>query len=265
MSLTLVALTAAGIRAGYGHADVVSDVDFDLPAGRVTVLVGPNGSGKSTLLKAVARLHPIRGGSVRIGTSEARALSGRELARTLAMLPQGRPTPVGLTVREVVSFGRYPHRGRWNRTDPQGPAAVARALELTGLVELAERDADTLSGGQAQRVWLAACLAQDTEILLLDEPTTYLDMRHQVELLDLVRGLADHHGITVGVVLHDLNQAAALADQLVLLADGRVVAAGPPDAVLEAERLSRVYGLAVAVSRDPATGLLSVAPVRRRR
>jgi iron complex transport system ATP-binding protein len=245
--------------------DVVHGVDLVLPPARVTVLVGPNGSGKSTLLKSIARLHPISAGEVRVGGEDARALSGRELARRLAMLTQGRPTPVGLTVREVVSFGRYPHRGRWNRSDPQGQAAIARALALTELAELADRDADTLSGGQAQRVWLAACLAQDTEVLLLDEPTTYLDLRHQVDLLDLVRDLADHHGITVGVVLHDLDQAAALADHLVLLDAGRVVAAGPPERVLEAPRLSAVYGLPIHVTQDPTTGLLRVTPAPRRR
>ena len=181
------------------------------------------------------------------------------------MLTQGRPTPVGLTVREVVSFGRYPYRGRWNRQDPQGPAAIEHALALTGLAELAERDADTLSGGQAQRVWLAACLAQDTDVLLLDEPTTYLDLRHQVELLDLVRDLADHHGITVGVVLHDLDQAAELADHLVLLDEGVVMAAGAPDEVLRADLLSRVYGLPIDVTRDPLSGRLRIAPVARRR
>ncbi len=253
------------ITAGYGPVDVVHDVDVDPPAGRVTVLVGPNGSGKSTLLKGIARLHPIRSGAVHLGPTDARTLSGREMARRLAMLTQGRPTPVGLTVREVVSFGRYPHRGRWNRQDPDGPAAIARALALTELADLADRDADALSGGQAQRVWLAACLAQDTDVLLLDEPTTYLDLRHQVELLDLVRDLAEHHGITVGVVLHDLDQAAALADHLVLLDDGRVVAAGPPAEVLTADLLSRVYGLPIAVTHDPGSGHLRIAPISRRR
>ena len=253
------------MTAGYGALDVVHAVDVELPPGRVTVLVGPNGSGKSTLLKGVARLHPIRSGSIHLDQTDARALSGREMAQRLAMLTQGRPTPVGLTVREVVSFGRYPYRGRWNRQDPQGPAAIEHALALTGLAELAERDADTLSGGQAQRVWLAACLAQDTDVLLLDEPTTYLDLRHQVELLDLVRDLADHHGITVGVVLHDLDQAAELADHLVLLDEGVVMAAGAPDEVLRADLLSRVYGLPIDVTRDPLSGRLRIAPVARRR
>jgi iron complex transport system ATP-binding protein len=180
------------------------------------------------------------------------------------MLTQGRPTPVGLTVREVVAFGRYPHRGRWQRHDAGAAAAVERALRLTGLTALADRDTDTLSGGQAQRVWLAACLAQDTEVLLLDEPTTYLDLRHQIEVLDLVRDLADEHGVTVGVVLHDLNQAAALADHLVLLDGGRVVAAGPPERVLDSGLLSRVYQIPVGVARDPLTGTVTVTPRSRR-
>ncbi len=154
-------------------------------------------------------------------------------------------------MRDVVEFGRYPYRGRWGRPDPDGPAAVDRALALTGVDGLADRGADHLSGGQLQRVWLASCLAQETGVLLLDEPTTYLDLRYQVELLDLVRDLADDHGIAVGVVLHDLDQAAAVADRITLLEAGRIVADGPPDDVLTPERLTAVYGIRIDVDTDP--------------
>ena len=253
------------MSVAYGATVVVERVDACLPTAAVTALVGPNGSGKSTLLRAIARLHPIRSGSVTIDDRDLHTFSGRELAQRLAMLTQGRPTPTGLTVREVVAFGRHPYRGRWARQDRGGPRAIDRALSLTGLTEFADRDADTLSGGQAQRVWIAACLAQDTEVLLLDEPTTYLDLRHQVEVLDLVRDLADHHGITVGVVLHDLNQAAAVADHLILLEAGQVAAAGPPGEVLTSALLSRVYEIPIDVNHDPTTGSLSVAPAPRRR
>src|SRR5699024_2099024 len=185
--------------------------------------------------------------------------SPRQLARELTLLSQHRPTPGGLRVRDVVEFGRHPHRGRWRSADPNGPTAVARALELTCLDELADVEVDTLSGGQLQRVWLASCLAQDTAVLLLDEPTNHLDLHHQIDLLRLVRTLAEAHGVTVGVVLHDLEHAAAIADHVVLLDHGEVVACGTPEDVLQPARLTEVYGVDVAVHRDATTGLLRVS------
>ncbi|GAA4799206.1 siderophore ABC transporter ATP-binding protein CdtA [Streptomyces ziwulingensis] len=248
----------------YDGVDVVHGAAVDLRPGEVTVLVGPNGSGKSTLLRAVARLQRARGGALRIDTdTDGLALTAREFSRYVSLLTQGRPTPSGLTVRDVVEFGRYPYRGRWGRSDPDGPAAVDRALSLTGVTELAGRGADHLSGGQLQRVWLASCLAQETGVLLLDEPTTYLDLRYQVELLDLVRDLADDHGIAVGVVLHDLDQAAAVADRIALLRAGRIVAEGVPEDVLTPERLTDVYGIRIDVDTDPLTGRLRTRPIGR--
>lgn len=260
-------LIATGVSAGYGSTTVVHEADLSLVDGRVTVLIGPNGSGKSTLLRTLAALHPRRGGDVGVGADGARAsldaLGRRELARRLTLLSQSRPTPGGVTVGELVEYGRHPHRGRWRTDDPDGPRAVTWAMELTGVSDLAERPVDGLSGGQLQRVWLAACLAQDTPLLLLDEPTTFLDLRYQAELLDIVRDLADEHGIAVGLVLHDLDQAAAVADEVLLLVDGRVVAAGPPEAVLTAEHLSAAYGVPVEVHRDPTTGLLRTRATAR--
>ncbi|WP_031272896.1 ABC transporter ATP-binding protein [Curtobacterium sp. B8] len=191
------------------------------------------------------------------------ALTPKAFARQVALLTQGRPVPGGLRVRDLVAFGRHPYRGRFGGQDPDGQTVVAHALDVTGLTSLAERPADELSGGQLQRVWLASCLAQQTGVLLLDEPTTYLDLRYQVELLDLVRDLADHHGTAVGVVLHDLDQAAAVADRLVLLRAGVVVADGTPAEVLEADRLSDVYGIRVEVDHDPTTGRLRTRAVGR--
>ncbi|ROS53792.1 MULTISPECIES: ABC transporter ATP-binding protein [unclassified Frigoribacterium] len=190
-------------------------------------------------------------------------LSLRQFARRVALLTQGRPTPGGLSVRDVVEFGRYPHRGRWGRSDPDGPAAVDRALGLTGVADLADRGVDQLSGGQLQRVWLASCLAQDTGVLLLDEPTTYLDLRYQVELLDLVRDLADSGRIAVGVVLHDLDQAAALADRIVVLSEGRIVAEGDPGDVLTPRLLTDVWGIRIDVDTDPTTGHLRTRAIGR--
>ncbi len=247
------------MTVAYDGVDVVHDVAITLRPAEVAALVGPNGSGKSTLLRTLARLQQPRTGSLTLdgGTEDAAdciALSAREFARRIALLTQSRPTPSGLTVRDVVEFGRYPYRGRWGRADPGGTEAVARALALTGLEQLSGRGVDHLSGGQLQRVWLAGCLAQETGVLLLDEPTTYLDLRYQVELLDLIRDLADDHGIAVGVVLHDLDQAAAVADRVALLHDGRIVADGTPEEVLTPDRLTEVYGIRITVDTDPATG-----------
>ncbi|MBQ0827013.1 ABC transporter ATP-binding protein [Streptomyces tagetis] len=257
-------LSATGVTVAYDGTDVVHEAAVRLRPGEVTALVGPNGSGKSTLLRTIARLQRPRAATVTLDEgTDAMALTAREFARHVALLTQSRPTPGGLTVRELVEFGRYPYRGRWGRPDPDGPAAVDRALALTGVEALADRGADHLSGGQLQRVWLAGCLAQETGVLLLDEPTTYLDLRYQIELLDLVRDLADDHRIAVGVVLHDLDQAAAVADRITLLEAGRVVADGRPEDVLTPERLTAVYGIRIDVDTDPLTGRLRTRPIGR--
>jgi ferric hydroxamate transport system ATP-binding protein len=272
------------LTLSYNGTTVVHDAGIHLEPGRVTALVGPNGSGKSTLLRALARLHRPDAGRVLLATdgdrtsgaidpatdpaqlvsggTDAAGIGAREFARRVTLLAQSRPTPGGLTVREVVEFGRHPHRGRWISGDTAGAAIVERAMRLTGIDELAAHPADRLSGGQLQRVWLASCLAQDTEVLLLDEPTTYLDLRYQVELLDLMRELADDHGVTVGVVLHDLDQAAAIADRVVLLESGRVRAAGTPEEVFVSELLSSAYGIRVDVDIDDR-GAITTRPVGR--
>ncbi|WP_219414362.1 ABC transporter ATP-binding protein [Pseudonocardia nigra] len=255
------------LRLGYHGTAVVHGASVGLVPGRVTALIGPNGSGKSTLLRALARLHPPMGGGVRLADGDADldalALMSRDFARRVTLLAQSRPTPTGLSVREVVGFGRHPHRGRWRGDDPDGPAAVTTAMVATRVQELADRAVDELSGGQLQRVWLATCLAQDTGVLLLDEPTNHLDLRYQVEILDLVRELADERLVAVGVVLHDLDHAAAVADEVALLADGRVRACGRPAEVLTAELLTEVYGIRVEVDHDPHTGGLRTRAVGR--
>jgi iron complex transport system ATP-binding protein len=276
----VTSLDAHELTIAYGGVDVVHAASLALRPGEVTALVGPNGSGKSTLLRTIARLHRARSGAIALhaGTRTGRgagsepagsddvdglALTAKAFARRVALLTQGRATPGGLRVRDVVEFGRYPHRGRFGGGDPRGAAEVAHALEITGLTALSDRAVDQLSGGQLQRVWLASCLAQQTGVLLLDEPTTYLDLRYQVELLDLVRDLADERGIAVGVVLHDLDQAAAVADRITLLASGAVVADGSPEAVLTADRLTAVYGIRIDVDTDPSTGRLRTRAVGR--
>ncbi|MEV6757615.1 ABC transporter ATP-binding protein [Streptomyces sp. NPDC051214] len=261
-------LSAEHMTVSYDGVDVVHDAALQLRPGEVTALVGPNGSGKSTLLRSVARLQDARLGTLTLdsGTTEAADgfdLTARQFARRVALLTQGRPTPGGLTVRDVVEFGRYPYRGRWGQADAGGAAVVERVLTMTGVEGLAERAVDQLSGGQLQRVWLASCLAQETGVLLLDEPTTYLDLRYQIELLDLMRDLADDGGIAVGVVLHDLDQAAAVADRIALLDAGRIVADGAPEDVLRPERLTETYGIRIEVDTDPLTGRLRTRAIGR--
>ncbi|MET9080722.1 ABC transporter ATP-binding protein [Streptomyces sp. NPDC004237] len=262
-------MRATEMSVSYNSHQVLHTVALSLRPGHVTALVGPNGSGKSTLLRAMARLQPAQAGSrVLLKPSDgeeldALSLSPRAFARQVALMPQMRPVPSGLDVRSVVELGRHPYRGRLGARDPHAAQAVQRALRLTGTADLADRAADQLSGGQLQRVWLASCLAQGTDVLLLDEPTTYLDLRYQVELLDLIRELADDHRISVGVVLHDLDQAAAVADHIALLSGGHLRAAGPPEAVLTAELLTEVYGIRVETFTDPLTGRLRTRPIGR--
>lgn len=257
-------VSAREIDIAYGGDVVVHSTSISLEAGTVTALIGPNGSGKSTLLRALARLHPPVSGAVTFADgADLRALSARDLARRITLLSQQRTAPGGLNVRELIEFGRHPHRSRWGGKDTEGPAAVERAITLTGLTAIADRAVQSLSGGQAQRVWLASCLAQDTGLLLLDEPTTFLDLRYQVEILDVIRDLADRHGVGVGVVLHDLDQAAAVADRLLLLESGRVTAEGTPDEVLTGENLTRAYGIRVDVDTDPSTGRVRTRAVGR--
>jgi iron complex transport system ATP-binding protein len=264
----MAALSGAGLTLGYDGREVVHAAGIALRTGQVVALVGPNGSGKSTLLRALARLHAPQAGTVTIAGPEhpdpvdALALRPKDFARLVTLLTQSRPTPGGVRVRDVVAYGRHPYRGRFGSGDTDGPAVVERAMRITGVETMAERAVDELSGGELQRVWLATCLAQDTGVVLLDEPTTFLDLRYQVETLDTVRELADDHGVAVGVVLHDLDQAAAVADHVVLLQEGVVRATGRPADVLTTDLLSEVYGIRVDVIVD-ADGHLRTRPVGR--
>lgn len=261
-------LEARGLELSYGGAAVVHDADLRLEPGRILALVGPNGSGKSTLLRALARLHDATSGSLGIedgsGSTDALALKRTDFAQRVTLLSQSRPVPNGLSVRDVVEFGRHPYRGRWRAADPDGAAAVDHAMELTGIVALAGRGVDELSGGQLQRVWLASCLAQDTSVLLLDEPTNHLDLRYKVEIFDLIHELARDHQVAIGVVLHDLDEAADVADTVAVLSAGRVVATGPAHEALDATLLSRVYAIEIVTHLDPFTGRLRTRAVGKR-
>ncbi len=258
------ALRAAALDLGYEGVPVCRDVSLHLPRSQVTALVGPNGSGKSTLLRTLARLHRPDRGAVILDGRELSGYRTRELARRISFLTQSPLVPAGISVRDLIAYGRHPHRGLLARTlDSDDQAAVCWALEATNLTELAARPLDQLSGGERQRAWIAMSLAQRTELLLLDEPTTHLDIRYQIDVLDLVRSLVDDHGITVAIVLHDLNQAAAYADRMLVLADGRIVATGAPSRVMTEQVIQDAFRIETTIIADPNTGLPICLPYRR--
>ncbi|SQC36888.1 Probable siderophore transport system ATP-binding protein YusV [Rothia kristinae] len=256
-------LVAEGLELGYGDRRVVRELSLRVPTGRVTAIIGPNGCGKSTLLRGFSRLLRPSAGTVTLGGRPLGSFGAREFARTVGLLPQQPVAPDGITVADLVSRGRYPHQGLFSRASAQDDAAVAWALAATRTGELAERPVAELSGGQRQRVWIAMALAQQTDVLLLDEPTTYLDLAHQVEVLDLVVELNREHGTTVVMVLHELNLAARAADHLVAMKDGRIEVAGAPEEVLTEGHLARVFGLDARVLRAEEGGAPVVVPRRR--
>jgi len=258
-------LRADHVSLGYGAAPVVDDLSLDVPTGRVTVVVGANACGKSTLLRGMARLLRPTGGQVLLDGKAVHTLPSRDVARTLGLLPQSAVAPEGLSVRDLVARGRHPHTGLMRRWSAEDEAAVVDALELTGTSDLADRAVDALSGGQRQRVWVAMVLAQRTDLLLLDEPTTFLDLAHQVELLDVLRDLNAARGTTIVMVLHELNLAARYADHLVAMRGGQVVAAGDPVEVVTAELVRDVFGLDCHVVPDPVSGTPLVVPLSRHR
>ncbi len=258
-------LAARGVHLAYDQRRVVHGVDLDVPIGRVTVIVGANGCGKSTLLRGLGRiLRPVEG-RVELDGQDLHRMRPREVAAVLGLLPQQPVAPEGITVADLVGRGRHPHQGAFGRWSAGDADAVARALALTDTQDLAARRVEELSGGQRQRVWVAMMLAQDPRILLLDEPTTYLDIAHQVDLLDLLAELNEQRGTTVVMVLHDLNLAARYAHHLVVMAQGRVVREGAPAAVLDAACVHEAFGLEARVVEDPVTGCPLVVPVGRTR
>ncbi|MDR6867766.1 iron complex transport system ATP-binding protein [Microbacterium resistens] len=254
------ALSAEGVRVGYDGRVICDGVDLRIEPGSYTAILGPNACGKSTLLRAMARVLPIAGGRVVLDGADIAALPAKELARRLGLLPQTSLAPEGIRVADLVARGRYPHQRLFDRWSTQDERAVADALRATGTTALSGRLVDELSGGQRQRAWLAMVLAQQTPLLLLDEPTTFLDIAHQYALLELFERLRTDHGRTVVVVLHDLNQAARYADHLIVMKDGAVVVAGPPTTVITAELVEEVYGLPCRVEPDPETGTPMVIP-----
>ncbi|NYG59187.1 iron complex transport system ATP-binding protein [Nocardioides daedukensis] len=256
-------LVADQVTLAYGDRVVVDDLSVRIPDAQVTVIVGPNACGKSTLLRGMGRLLRPRSGAVLLDGEAIHRQSTRQVARTLGLLPQSPVAPDGVTVVDLVGRGRHPHQGMLRRWSAEDERVVAEALAVTGTTELAERGVDELSGGQRQRVWVAMALAQGTDLLLLDEPTTYLDVAHQIEMLDLLTDLNRRSGTTIVMVLHELNLAARYADHLIAMSDGKILAQGKPVEVITEETIHDVFGLECRVIPDPVSHTPLVVPMGR--
>lgn len=254
-----VRLAARGTTIAYERHVVSRDLDVDIPAGVFTAIVGPNACGKSTLLRALARLHRPTRGAVLLDGADIARLGTKEVARRVGLLPQSAVVPGGMLVRDLVARGRFPHQGLFRQWSQEDRAAVEEAMEMVGVTDLATRPVDELSGGQRQRVWIALALAQGTETILLDEPTTFLDLAHQVDILQLCRHL-NADGRTVVAVLHDLNQAARCAEHMIVMHDGRVRVTGSPRRILTEDLIEEVFGLAAVIAPDPVAGTPMVVP-----
>lgn len=256
----LTRLSADQISLDYGDDPIITDLSLSIPDGAITTIIGPNGCGKSTLLRGLARLRPTRSGAVLLDGQEIHRWSTVEVARRLGLLGQQPTPPNGITVRELVHRGRYPHQSFFQPPTQKDHDAVAHALALAGVTDLQNRPVDQLSGGQRQRAWIAMALAQETPLLLLDEPTTYLDLAHQLEVMDLVKRLNREQERTVVMVLHDVNEAARVSDHIVAMKDGQIVGEGTPEEVLTQEVLAKLYGVRCDILREPRTGQLFYLP-----
>lgn len=263
-NVSAIALTTRQLTLAYDRSAIITDLSLAIPAGKVTVLVGPNGCGKSTLLKGLGRLLKPKHGVVYLDGTSIFKLPTKAVAKQMGLLPQGPSAPEGLTVRELVAQGRYPYQGwlqQWSKEDEQ---QVESAIAITALQDLSERPVDSLSGGQRQRAWIAMTLAQNTQILLLDEPTTFLDLAHQIEVLDLLYDLNQQEKRTIVIVLHELNQACRYADHLVAMKDGKVFAQGTPRTVMTEAFVKEVFDLDCRIIADPVAGTPLCIPIGRK-
>lgn len=258
------AIVIDALSLGYGSASVLDTLSLSIPRGKITVLAGPNGCGKSTLLRAIRRLHKPSDGRILLETTDIAKLGERMLARQIGLLAQSPSAPDDMTVEELVRLGRYPHQSMLQPWSPDDTRAFEAAMAGTGVAHLRHRHLGSLSGGQLQRVWIAMVLAQETEIVCLDEPVNHLDMSHQLDCLDLVRQLNSAFGRTIVLVLHDLNLAARYADQLVFLRDGAVAATGKPEELMTQELIARVFDVDAMIITDPAYGRPLCIPLNTR-
>lgn len=257
-------LTTRQLSISYENAHIINSLDLTIPENKVTVLVGPNGCGKSTLLRGISRLLKPRGGTVVLDGQEIWSLPTKALAKKLGILPQGPVAPEGLTVHELVALGRYPHQGWLQQWSQEDERLTREAMEITGMDAFANRTMDTLSGGQRQRAWIAMTLAQDSSIILLDEPTTFLDLAFQIEVLDLLQDLNESRRKTIVMVLHDLNHACRYADKIVAVHGGKIAFEGDPSDVITGDMVKEVFGIDCQVIDDPITRTPLVVPLGRR-
>ena len=247
-------LNGEQVKIGYGDTTIINNLDVEVPDGKVTSIIGPNGCSKSTLLKALSRLLSIKEGAIHLDGKSIHAQSTKEIAKKIAILPQSPEVADGLTVGELVSYGRFPHQKGFGRLTAEDKKEIDWALSVTGTSEFRHRSINDLSGGQRQRVWIAMALAQRTDIIFLDEPTTYLDICHQLEILELVQKLNKEQGCTIVMVLHDINQAIRFSDHLIAMKDGNIVANGTTQEVLTKDNLEKVFNIDVVLDEDPRTG-----------
>ena len=242
------------VTIGYGENVIVENLDFHIPDGKIKSIIGPNGCGKSTLLKALSRLLPIKSGEIKLDGGNLHAQATKDIAKKIAILPQSPEVADGLTVGELVSYGRFPHQKGFGRLSAEDKKEIDWALSVTGTYEFRLRPINDLSGGQRQRVWIAMALAQRTDIIFLDEPTTFLDISHQLEILELITQLNKEQGCTIVMVLHDINQAVRFSDHLITMKNGDIIANGETEDVLTKEILEKVFNIDVEISTDPRTG-----------
>lgn len=257
-------LRGENLTLGYGKKIIVRDLSVSIPDGHFTAIIGPNGCGKSTLLRTLSRLMSPVEGSVFLDGEQIQRFASKEVARRIGLLAQNATTPGDITVQELVSRGRYPHQQLFTRWRKEDNEAVKRAMQATGITDLAQQSVDTLSGGQRQRAWIAMVLAQETSIMLLDEPTTWLDISHQIDLLELLSELNRTQGYTLAAVLHDLNQACRYATHLIALRDGEIVAQGAPKEIVTPDLIARIYGMRCMIIDDPVAGTPLVVPLGKR-
>lgn len=247
-------LQVTNLKVGYDAHQIIEDLSIDIPDGQITTIIGANGCGKSTLLKAITRLIPYQSGSVILDGRSIEQMNTKALARELAILPQNPESTSGLLVEELISYGRFPHQKLFSNLTQKDKDIIEWALEVTNTIEFRKRTVDALSGGQKQRVWIALALAQETDIILLDEPTTYLDMAHQLEILELLQQLNQKEKRTIVMVLHDLNQAARFSDYIIALTNGSLVKAGVPLEIMQKDILKKVFQIEATIGEDPCTG-----------
>lgn len=247
-------IATQNLAVAYEDNLVVDDLDMQIPQGRITTIIGPNGCGKSTVLKAVGRILKPKGGVVYLNGDDIRRLTTKEVAQKMAILPQSPQAPAGLTVGELVAYGRFPHQRGFGKLIPEDKKIIQWALEVTRLTEFETTAVDNLSGGQRQRVWIAMALAQQTDLILLDEPTTYLDLAYQLEVLELLYRLNREQGCTIVMVLHDLNLAARFADYMIAIRGGDIIQHGTPEEVMTAEVLEETFHIDAEIVKEPRTG-----------